>query len=484
MQISSIKSKTINTTLWGLVEKIATTFTNFVVTIILARLLLPSDYGIIAMMGIFIAIANTFIECGFCNALIRKLDTSQEDYSTAFYYNIGISFLVYLILFLTAPLFAAFYNLCEFTLILRCFGITLIINSFGIVQHAILTKQLKFKQIAIISIVAGLFSGIIGIGCAYAGLGVWALIIQTLTSSTLSLILLSFFTKWKPSLIFSKKSISYLWGFGNKMLVTGLISSTYGHLYSLLIGKAYDSKTLGIFNKGQETALIIPNIISSIFMKNSLPIMAELQNNREKLIETYRKFVLIVSFITFPAVCLLFFLAEPFVMIVLSEKWAGSIMIIQIIAITTLFAPASGINLNLLQALGKPDYTLRAEIIKKIIGIITVFALLNFGIEALAIGSGCINLLAYGVNLYYAKKAVCLSFFVQIKDLTPIILSTSVMAIACYATQLVTDNYYVYTILCVLTGMATYYITTKYIFKMNYYDHLHSLIKSNKNEIQ
>lgn len=478
MSSDNIANKTINTTLWGFVDRIATGLTRFIVTVVLARLLLPSDYGLIAMMGIFIAISNAFIDCGFSNALIRKLDCSQIDLSTAFYFNVGVSLAVYAILFICAPFFAEFYETDLFTKLLRIFGITLIINSFSIVQRTILIKKLDFKSNAKITITTAILSGGIGIGCAYLGMEVWALVIQTISSSTISLILLTLRTRWSPSFIFSKESMKYLWNFGSKMLVTGIISTIYGNIYSLLIGKVYDSKSLGIFNKGQETAQLLPAMIQSVFSKNSLPIMSELQNDLPKLTKVYSEFVVLVSFITFPIVCLLFFLAEPFVMIVLSEKWSESIIFIQIFALTSLLIPANGINLNLLQALGRPDYTLKAEIIKKGIGLITVFAFLRSGTIVLAIISSCMNVLAYVVNLFYAKKLVNLPYVKQLRDLMPVFASTFMMSVICYLSTHFINNYYISSIVCIVSGGAAYFASTKYLFKINYYNRIFNVIKS------
>lgn len=473
---NTIANKTMRTSFWGAIEKVTNMGTHFIVTLLLARLLCPEDYGIIAMLTVFIAISQQIIECGFSNALIRKQDCSTVDYSTAFFFNISISIAIYLVLFLCAPLLASFYDMPLITDVLRVYGITLILDSFRLVQYSMLVKGLEFKNIAKISSISVAVSGVVGIVAAYLGLGVWALVIQTISNSLLYLILVFLSIRWIPILVFSKESFKYLWGFGSKMLLTGIISSIYSNIYSLVIGKVYSSKELGIFNRGQNTASIIPGVVQSVFNRNSLPILSELQNDNEKLISVYRKFISIVSFITFPCVLLLCVLAKPFVYAILTEKWAEAIVYIQIFSITAILAPANFINLNLLQVKGRTDLTLKAEIIKKSIGLIMVFALMSFGPLVLAIGSSLFNIFTYSINLYYAKKLTSLKYSSQLKDMSPYFFASIVSAICVYITIIFVENYFVQLILGGLEGMLIYFFITKYIFKIDLYNKFKSTV--------
>lgn len=466
----STAHKTARTTFWGAIERISTMSVQFVITMVLARLLSPSDYGIIAMLTIFISISQQFVECGISNALIRKQDCTQEDYSTAFFFNVGMSCIVYLILFFLAPLIARFFQMDLLTLVLRVYGLSIIFQSFRIVQYAILCKRLEFKKIAKVTALVTLLSGLIGIVLAYIGYGVWALVAQSVFLAFITSVAYYVVLRWTPSYIFSSKSFHYLWSFGSKMLLSGIISVTYTNLYSLVIGKVYDSKSLGLFNRSHQLANVYPDIVKSIFVRNSLPIMSEIQGDKNHLVRVYREFVTLVSFVTFPVVILLLVMARPFILFFLSDKWEGSIVFLQIFCLSSLMMPANWINLNLLQALGRSDLTLKAEIIKKVIGVIIIMSTISFGPLILALCYSLYDIVIYFINLYYARKLTGLPYYAQIKDFLPCLISSVLAAIiACGLMQLV-SNYCLQMMVAFTGGMLLYYVITRYIFKMDIYN--------------
>lgn len=475
-QDNTIAKQTAKTSFWGALEKICSLGIQFVVTMLLARLLTPADYGIIAMIMVFMAISQQFVECGVSNALIRKKDCSPTDYSTAFYFNIIIGFVVYLILFIIAPIISSFYDLPILTPVVRIYGINIVIQSFSLVQNAILIKTLEAKKLAFIAIVSSSIAGVIGIFFAYIGYGVWALVVNTISTSLLTSLLLWTRTRWIPSLIFSWPTMRYLWGFGSKMLLTGIISSTYRNIYSIVIGKFYNIGYVGIFNRGQTLSELFPNIIQSVFIRNSLPIMAEVQSDKERLVHVYREFVKLVSFFTFPAVFLLGVLAKPFILVVLSEKWIDSVPFVQIFCLVNIVVPANVINLNLIQVYGRSDITLKAEIIKKTVGLIAVFSLLPFGLFYLALGSCSMCLLSYVVNLYYAKKLAGISFKTQLLDLSSCFLASCIMVLSVVLVLISFDSALVQLTLGGIIGIAVYYAITRYLYKVTVYEKILDII--------
>ena len=472
MEEESVTHKTIRTSIWGGVEKISTLGISFVVSLILARLLSPSDYGTIAMLTVFIAIADQFINCGFGNALIRKPDCSHVDYNTAFYFNLLVSVLCYTVLYLCAPRIASFYHneiLCP---VLRITGLNLPIGALRLVQYTILNKTLKAEKSALIQLLSTVFSGVIGISLAYRGCGVWSLVAQQLASGIISFIILWISSDWYPRWEFSFSSLKYLWNFGSKMLLTGIISSTYANIYSIVIGKCYNEATLGVFNRGQKLARLFPDILDSVLVKNSLPIMSQIQNDNDRLVHVYREFIKIACFLTFPLVCLTGLLAEPFVRLVLTEKWLDSVIYIQLFSITALMIPAGSVNLNLLQTYGRSDYTLKAEIIKKTIGLSTVFILLPYGPLYLAFGSCAMDVFCFLVNFHFAKKLSGLSIRVQIKDVLPPFFSTITMATVVFILCFFLHGDWLKLLLGGFLGVAVYYVVSRFVFRMDVYDKL------------
>lgn len=478
----SISSKTVKSSFWTAIEKFSSLGVGFIVSMLLARLLSPDDFGTVALLGVFFAIASSIANCGFANALIRKTTCSQADYSTAFFYNAAVSFALYLLLFWTAPLIAEFYEqpiLCDVT---RVSGLTLIINAMSQTQNVQLTRKLEFKKFAIVSVTTGVFSGIVGIICAYSGLGIWALVIQGLTASFTNTLTLFLMCKWVPTLEFSRDSFKYLWGFGSKLLLTGLISSLYANIYSIVIGKSYNATALGLFNRGQSLANICPSIVDGIFTKTTFPILSQIKDDHERLISVYRKMVVLVSAINIPICLMMCALAKPFVLFFLTEKWIDAVPYIQVFSIAMITSSAGIINLNLFQVEGRPDITLKLEIIKKAVGFAIVFGLMMFGPMVLAIGSSFFGFFAYGINLYYVNKMEKLPCLQQILDLTPCLLAAILSSFCAWLITLLPIYPILHLIIGSSIGSGIYYFITRYILHLELYDQIFLYIKKTKNE--
>lgn len=476
----TVSHKTARTALWSGIEKAVSMGTQFLVTLILARLLLPEDYGSIAILTVFIGISERMIESGVSNALIRKMDCNQVDYSTGFYFNLMMSLFLYCILFSIAPWVSDFYNIPILCNVLRIYGLLIIANALTLVQYSMLSKNLEFKKLAKIKSVSVILSGIIGVGCAYYGLGVWALVAQGLSSSVLYAFSMSLNTHWKPSFVFSRESFRYLWNFGSKMLLTGIISSLYGNIYSLVIGKVYDGRSLGLFNRGQYTANLPTGVLETVFIRSSLPILSEFQNDGQRLVSVYRKFVILVAFISFPICFLLAALAVPFVQVILTDRWIDCAIYIQIFAVSAVIAAPNILNLNLFQVKGRSDITLKAEIIKKSAGAFVVFLLLPFGPLILAIGASVFSVFVYSINLYYAKKLVGIPFILQIRDIMPCCVSAIFASTAAYIFTIIKLPAFIHLFVGGIIGCIIYYCFTKYIYKMEIYSQILILIKKKK----
>lgn len=471
----SVAQKTARTSLWSGVERFANLGVNFIVQLILARMLMPSDFGVVAMMTVFIGICQAISESGITNALIRKQDCNQRDFSTAFYVSFALSIILYFILFHVAPLIAQFYKMPLITALLRVYALVFFFEALRIVQYARLCKRLEFKIIAKISSISVFVSGIIGLLTAYAGMGAWALIGQLLSASIIYFIMITIHERWIPDRCFDKQAFRYLWGFGSKMLLTGIISRIYGNIYSLVIGRYYNPTILGYFNNGQRYGQFYPYLVESVFARNSLPIFAEYQSNRVQLSNIYRKYIRLVSLLTFPACLLLVLLARPLVVILLTEKWLGVVPYLQLFAVAALLVPANTINLNILQAMGRTDLTLIAEIVKKSIGFVFVFFLVQFGPMWLAVGSGIMALFAYCVNAYCAKIVLKLSIITQIKDVLDIFLSSMATAIFVYFLNISSS------FLCIIVNSLIYFIIyfalIKYVVKEELVNQISVMLK-------
>lgn len=466
----SIAEKSFVTTVWAGIEKVGIMGVQFVITMILARLLDPSSYGIVAMLSVFLAFANLFIDCGFSNALIRKQVCTQEDYSTAFFFNFSVSFITYLTIYAISPIVGDFYEMPILCDVLRVSGLVLFLNSLILVQNAILTKNLAFKEMAKFNILTQTLSGLVAIFLAYWGAGVWALVVQSLLSPFLYFCFLPFVVKWKPKITFSISSFKYLWNFGYKMLLSGILSVAYNNIYSIIIGKCYDAKALGVFNRGQNIALLVPNIISTTFGKSTLPLLSQVQDDKDAFIHVYREFSKLVAFVSFPFIALLFVMAKPFVLFFLTEKWYDAIIYVQIFAVSAFTSAPGMINLNLLQAAGRSDYTLKAETIKKTFGFLVVAVLFSYSPLVLALGSMILNFFIFGVNLYYARKVLGLSYMCQIIDVLPFFIVSIIIGFVIWLATFSIESYLMQMVCGLIICIIIYYLITRYLLKVNYYN--------------
>lgn len=404
---------------WNAVGRFSTQGVSFILQIILARLLSPSDYGIIAMMAIFLQIAAVFVDSGFGKALVQKQNCEEKDYSTVFYYNLAVAIGVYVILFAIAPLVARFYKIDILTKVMRVASLVVITNALSIVQRTKLEKRIDFKSQTIVNFTSALLSGLAGIVMAYYGFGVWALCGQSILNSIFQLLLFYLFVRWHPKLVFSKESFREMFSFGSKILTASIISVIYSNLYAIVIGKKFTSEDLGYYSRAEQFAIFPSSNIGTIISGVAYPTLSKIQDDDEKLRNAYRKIIRYSSFVIFPLMIGLASVADPFIRALLGEKWAEAIPFLQILCFALTWDHLGTLNLNLLYVKGRSDLVLKLEIIKKVIAISILFASIPFGIIVMCCGRVLYGIIAFFINTHYTKKLIGLSLRQQVMDFFP-----------------------------------------------------------------
>ena len=474
--MSSLKDKTVKGVIWSAVDRFSAQGIQFVFSILIARLLVPEDYGVVAMLGIFMAVSQTFIDSGFGTALIRKIDRTEEDFSTVFYFNIVVATLFYFALFFAAPAIANFYNTPLLESITKVVALNLIIGSLSGIHNAKLSIAIDFKSRAKISIVSTLLTGALGLWMAYAGYGVWALVVQNLFSSAIRTVLLWVVVKWCPKLVFSWKSFKELFSFGSKLLASALLDTLYNNIYTLVIGKVFSPSTLGVYSKANALAQFPSSNITGVLQGVTFPVLSTIQNEDYRLADAYKRFLKIAAFVVFPLMIGLSAVADPFIRLVLTDKWEGAIYLLQIMCFWMMWYPIHAINLNILQVKGRSDYFLKLEIVKKIQGVIVLCITVPMGIVAMCYGSLISSIISLVWNTHYTKKLIGYGFFAQIKDLLPIILHALVMGIIVAVVVHFMPTLWLKLIVGILTGII-YYISGAYVMKFPEMNELVTILK-------
>lgn len=415
--MTSVKQDFLSSIKWTSVERLSVQSVQFLIGLIIARVLSPSDYGMVGMLAIFTSISQTFIDSGFGNALVRKNNRTERDFVTVFYFNIAVSCFCYIALFLAAPAIASFFKIIELCPILRVISINLILNALIGVHAAKLTIQLNFRAFAKSSIVASVVSGLVGVILAYQGWGVWALVCQGLTSTVVNVFFIWIYSnKWIPHGRFSVSSFFEMFNYGSKLLVAGLLNTVYGNLNTLVIGKFFSANDLGVYSRGTQLATYPVDTVNGILGKVTFPIFAKNQEDDIRLIAIYRKYIRMVSMCIFLGCSLMAALGHPLILFLLTDKWKESIIYLQIFSFAIMFDHINAINLNLLQVKGRSDLFLRLEVIKKTISTVILFSAIPFGMIGICISKIIYTQIAVVINTYYTGKLFKLGYFAQIKD--------------------------------------------------------------------
>ncbi len=460
----SVKEQAAKSVIWSAVERFSVQGIQFVLGIIIARLLLPTDYGVVAMLSFFMAVAQAFIDGGFANALIQKKNPREEDYSTVFYFNIFVSVGIYVLLFIAAPYIGRFFEMDILKEVTRVFALSLVINSFGIVQQARLTTALNFKSQAYASLIAVVVSGGVGLWMAYKGLGVWTLVYQALLNNFVRVLFVWFFSHWMPKCLFSWHSFHGLFGFGSKLLISTLLHTVYTNLYTLIIGKFFASAELGYYNRAFTIAQFPSNNVTNVIVRAVYPIQCRLQDDMEQLKDLFIKYMRMSCYLVFPMMCALCALAEPLVQVLLTDKWLPMVPMLRLLSLAFMWDPVMRINHNMLNVKGRTDYFLYAEIIKKIVAFLILIVSLPFGVIAM-----CAGLILYAfadiiIIVYYSRKLTHISLARQFYALFPIMLLTGSMGVGMYLITLIPFLTSLYKLCIAFCAGGVYFIVVSWLF--------------------
>jgi len=474
----SLRDKTVKGTLWSSIERFSVQGIQFVVMVIMARILSPADYGLVGMLAIFIAVSQSLIDSGFSQALIRKQNRSETDNSTVFFFNIGVGGILYLLLFICAPFIARFYKepiLCPLT---RAIGLGLIFNSLAVVQRALLTVRLDFKTQAKASLIGAVFSGALGIWMAYAGYGVWAIVFHQLCNLSVVTLFLWIFSRWKPAWSYSWKSFKELFGFGSKLLASGLLDTAYHNIYLIVIGKVYKASDLGFFTRGQQFSDLISSNITGILQRVTYPVLCTIQNEDDRLREAYRKILKVSAFVMFPLLIGLAAVSKPLVLTLLTDKWLFTATLLIPMCLSGMWFPIHAINLNLLQVKGRSDLFLKLEIIKKIVAMLILCATVPLGLVPMCWGMVINSIIALVINTHYTGKLIGLGFLQQMKDLFPSLMLSFTMGAAVYTTMAVLSVSYIAALITGVIEAVVIYAALAALLRFQEFRELLSIIKN------
>jgi O-antigen/teichoic acid export membrane protein len=442
MAAENIKERTVSSVGWKFTGSIASYGITFVVGLILARVLGPEEYGLVGIIMIFITIFNGIVDSGLSNALIRKTDSTEVDYSTTFIANLVVSAVLYTLLFLGAPLVASFFRQPALVSLMRVMGVLIFIQALMLIQQTVLTKELDFKTQAKCSIISSIISGVVGVGMAFTGFGVWSIVGQQISKSLSYTVAIWIYRNWWPRMVFSWKSFRELWDFGWKILVSGLISNLWSQMSKVVIGRVYSSESLGYYEKAREYVAMVSQNLTMVVQSVSYPALSQLQDEKERLKQGYRKVIKVTMLVTFVLVIGLAACAKQFILVLIGEKWLMSVPMMQIICFSYMLFPLHAINLNILQVQGRSDLFLKLEIIKKIIAVIPILIGVFCGLYWMLIGNVVSGFFSYYLNAYYSGPFLGYSIKDQVKDILPSFTIAMTMGVIVYGMSFIPINYF------------------------------------------
>jgi len=462
----SLRQKTYAGLLWNFLETFALQAFGFVQGVILARLLMPSDYGLIAMTGIFFAVSYTLMDSGFTSALIRKKEKTELDYSTVYVTNLVLSFVLCVILCVCARWIADFYNEPILQYVVYVNAILLFLWSFVSVQTARLSIQLNFKAKSVINVIATVITGICSIVLAFLGWGVWSLIFPNFISIGIRFLLYWRYQRWLPHWGFSWKIYKEYFSYGYKLMLTNLLNTIYGNVYPLIIGKYYSSSKLGYYTKANNYASLSSSVLGGVVYRVTFPVLSKIQDDDEALQNIYRRMIRVTAYVVFPLAVLLCVLARPFVLVLLTDKWEPCVPYLQILCFAAMWNPIHSLNLNLLLIKGHSNLFFRLEIVKKIIGVIVLFVTIPMGLIAMCYGQLFAAILFLVMNTYYTGKFINVGFFRQIRDLMPTLLYSAFMGLIVWGISLFLSIEILQLVGGLLIGIFVYFLISKMMKSM------------------
>lgn len=458
----NLKQKTTSSLKWSAIERLTTQLVQLIVMLVLARILGPHAFGLIGMLAIFIAVSQVFVDSGLSSALIRKLDRSEIDYSTAFYFNIGIALVCYTLLYFCAPYIASFYQQPELTSLTRVLSSVVIINSFAIIQRTKLSIDMDFKTQAKASLIAVAISSLVALFLAYYNFGVWSLVTQTLVYAIFNVIFLNILHRWLPRFNFSLESFRYLFCFGSKLMLSGLIDSIYQNIYQIVIGKKFNVLDVGYFTQANQLIKTPATTMTAIIQRVTYPILCSIQNDENRLNAAYLLTLRLSAVVIFPILFGIGTIADPLIPELLGIEWKPAALLASILATGLLLYPIHAINLNYLQVKGRSDLFLKLEIIKKVIITIMLMVTIPYGISAICIGIVIQSYIALFINTYYNGRIGNLSGIIQLKALLPIwLIAITACSIAWFLANLVVFSAWLTIAITVIIAIIIYIVSIR-----------------------
>lgn len=466
----SLKKQALSGVFWSSLQLFGTQGIGLVVSIILARLLLPAEFGLIAMLGIFLGLAATLINSGLTTSLIRTENLDEEDYSTVFFFNLGVSCFLYGLIVLLAPYIASFYNQPVLTPVVRVYSITFVINAFSAIQVTRLNKCMDFKTQLKVSIPSLVIGCTVGVTMAYMGYGVWSLVWSAVIQSFASAVQLWYFAKWKPLWVFNIEKFKFHFHYGIKLMFSGILDILFTNAYTIIIGKFFAPAQVGFYNRAESLQMFPVSAINSIIGKVTFPLFATIQNDDERLKMVYKKIMQMVLFLVTPTLVLMAVVAEPLFRLLLTEKWLPAVPYFQILCFNGILYPIHSYNLQILVVKGRSDLFLKLEIIKKILTVVIILISFQFGIYGLLYGSVIGSVLCFFINTHYSGKFLNYTAWQQTKDILPIIFVSIGVGGLVLVSDLVLKNYYFIDFFRLAFGSVLgiiLYISAAYLFKLS-----------------
>lgn len=465
--------------IWKFLERGGTQGIQFILQLFLARLLTPKDYGTVALITVFIAISTVFVQSGFNTALIQKKEIDEEDISSVFYISLFIAIIMYLVLWIVAPIISNFYRILELTSIVRVMGLVLFLDTFNSIQNAIVSRNMEFKRLFYSSLGAIIISGVLGIILAYRGLGVWSLVCQQLMNQFSICIILWFTVKWRPKLVFSIKKVKNLFSFGGKLLCSALIDTIYRELVNLIVGKVYSPAMLGYYNRGDQFPKVIVSNFNGSIQSVIFPALASVQHDKVRVKEIMRRAIMLSSYIVFPTMIGLIVISESMIKLVLTERWLPCVPYLRIFCLSYALWPIHTANLQAINAIGRSDMFLKLEIIKKIIGVSIIIVTSRYSPYIMAIGTIFSGIISSFINSYPNKKLLNYGYIEQIKDIIPSLFISIIMGSIVYLIKLLQCGDLLTLLFQVVLSIISYGILS-YIFKNKNLLYLINIIKKRK----
>lgn len=470
MSEQSLKDKTVKGVGWSAIDNVVQYGITFIVSIVLARLLTPDDYGLLGIIVIFTAVCTALITGGFANALIRKKDATDEDFNTVFVTNLVVSVILYWVIFLVAPFIAYFFGRQELISLTRITSLGLIIGALALVQQVKLTKRIDFKSQTKITFIASVFSGVVGILMALLGFGVWALVFQHLSSQSLRTILLWYVNKWVPQLKFSINSFKDLFGFGWKLMVSSLLNTVWKELYQVVVGRFYSPATLGQYTRSKQFSTLFSSNLTTVIQRVTYPVLSSIQDDSEKLLNAYRRIIKTTMFVT--SICMFFLgaISEPLLYCLIGAKWHEAALYLPLICIAGSFYPLDALNLNMLQVKGRSDLFLGLEIIKKIVALAPLFVGAFVGIMPMLFTNLIAAFICYYLNSFYSGRLVGYSTWMQVKDLAPSYGKAILIAISVFPLKYLPLSNWIILPAQLATGILVFFIIIKIFTPVEFHE--------------